>query len=358
MQESMDEVLTRFTRARIRGATLVDIPAFDRAAIALESLTGDGDGPGDGEDDSLAALLADGTQALTVIGAAGLPLADRDRSWDASGARSRMAGDGDDLDTATYRRGHFYLDGDADPETAGAYKLPFADKINGTLTAIPKGLFAVAGALGGARGGVSIPDADKDRIRSKVSAYYAAMRRKFDDDTIVPPWDDAASRTEVASCGDCQTPMERTWAQARSAVVAAAGPAPMRPPREWVADPVWSKGQVVEIKVPDPDGTYRVLRGVPMDYRDSGEVLGHVALWGQCHTGSGDGQCILTPRSALGYVPFHHGQLELEDGTFVATGNLTLGGGHADGRLSYAGALDHYDNVSTLVAQGRCGEEV
>jgi hypothetical protein len=360
MSESMDEVLTRFTRARIRGATLVDIPAFDRAAIALEPVGGqEGEGEGDGDDDSLAALLADGTQALTVIGAAGLPLADRDRAWDASAARSRMAGDGDDLDTATYRRGHFYLDPDADPETAGAYKLPFADKIDGTLTAIPKGLFAVAGALGGARGGVSIPDSEKDRIRSKVSAYYAAMRRKFDDDTIVPPWDDAAGRTEVASCGDCQTPMERTYATARAAVVAAAGPAPMRPPADWVTKPQWEPGQVVEVKVPDPSAAsgYRMLRGVPMEYRDSGEVLGHLALWGQCHTGSGDGQCILTPRSALNYVPFHHGQLELEDGTFVATGNLTLAGGHADGRLSYAGALEHYDDVSTLVAQGRAGED-
>jgi hypothetical protein len=357
--ESMDEVLTRFTRARIRGATLVDIPAFDRAAIRLEPAEGaEGDG-GSEDEDALAALLAGGV--LTVIGAAGLPLADRDRAWDASAARSRMAGDGDDLDTATFRRGHFYLDPDADAETAGAYKLPFADKIDGTLTAIPKGLFAVAGALGGARGGVSIPDAEKDRIRSKVSAYYAAMRRKFDDDSIVPPWDSDSARAEVASggagdgeCADCPG-VEHVFARARAAasLTAASAAAPMRPPRAWFDTPKWAAGQVVELEDPK---TGRRLRGVPMEYRDDGEVVGHLALWGQCHTGS-NGECILTPRSATGYVPFHHGQVELDDGTLLAVGNLTLGGGHADGRLSYAGALAHYDDVSTLAAQGRCGED-
>jgi len=343
MSQSTDEVLTRFRRARIRGATLVDIPAFDRAAISLVSAESeDGDGEGD-DDGSLAALLA------AAIGASGLPLADRDRSWDGSGAHSRQAGDGDDVDTATMRRGHFFRDDDADPDTAGAYKLPFADLIDGTLTAVPKGIFAVAAAMQGARGGVKgMSDSEADAIRSKVSAYYAAMRKKFDDDSIVPPWDDKAASD---GCDDC-TGAQRAFAAASASLVAAA--APMRPPVQWVAKPAWQPGDVVSVKDPE---TGRVLRGVPMQYRDSGEVVGHLALWGQCHTGSGDGQCILTPRSSLGYVPFHHGQLGLEDGTFVPAGNLTMGGGHADGRLSYAGALEHYDDVSTLVAQGRCGED-
>jgi hypothetical protein len=348
MSESMDEVLTRFTRARIRGATLVDIPAFDRAYIRLDPAEGDESSTDDDADDeSLAALLADGSQPLTVIGAAGLPLADRDRSWDGSGAHQRMAGDGDSVDTATMRRGHFYLDPDADSDTAGAYHLPFADLIDGTLTAVPKGLFAVAGVLQGARGGANIPEAEQDRIKSKVSAYYAAMRRKFDDDSIVPPWDDSDARADGT--------VARVFAEARRdpALVAAAAAAPMRPPAAWFTTPQWTPGQVVELEDPV---TGRKLRGVPMEYRDDGEVVGHLALWGQCHTGS-NGECILTPRSALGYVPFHHGQIELDDGTLLPVGNLTLGGGHADGRLSYAGALQHYDDVSALAAQGRCGED-
>jgi hypothetical protein len=342
MAQSMDEVLTRFTRARIRGATLVDIPAFDRAAIAL--VPAEGEGGGDGEDeDTLQALLA------AAIGAAGLPLADRDRAWSASAARKRMAGDGDDPDTARMRRGHFWLDSDADPDTVGAYHLPFADVLDGTLTAIPRGIFAVAGAMQGARGGVKgMSDSEADAIRSKVSAYYAAMRRKFDDDTIVPPWDDKAA---AEPCEDC-APGARAFAAASATLVAAA--APMRPPHAWFDVPQWQPGQVVTVTDPE---TGRKLRGVPMDYRDNGEVIGHLALWGQCHTGSGDGQCVLTPRSGLSYVPFHHGQLELEDGTLLPVGNLTMGGGHADGRLSYAGAIEHYDDVATLVAQGRCGED-
>ena len=350
MSDATDEVLTRFTRARIRGATLVDIPAFDRAYIQLVAADGeDGDDTGDEDDDSLAALLA------AAIGAAGLPLADRDRTWDGAGAHQRQQGDGDDVDTATMRRGHFWLDDDADSSTAGAYHLPFADKIDGTLTAVPAGIFAVAGALQGARGGVKgMSDSERDAIKSKVSGYYAAMRKKFDDDSIVPPWDNEEARAAAADCADCGSTVDRVWATAHNAVVAAAGPAPMRPPAGWVERPQWDPAQIVTVTDPE---TGRHLRGVPMEYRDSGEVIGHLALWGQCHTGSAPGSCILTPKSQLGYVPFHHGQLELEDGTFVATGNLTLGGGHADGRLSYAGALEHYDNVSTLVAQGRAGED-
>ncbi len=69
------------------------------------------------------------------------------------------------------------------------YKLQFADVIDGTLTAIPRGIFAVAAVLQGSRGGADIPAGDKDAIKSKVSSYYSAMRKKFDDESITPPWE-------------------------------------------------------------------------------------------------------------------------------------------------------------------------
>lgn len=137
--------------------------------------------------------MNDATQTLSAKGASGasdLPLADRARVWDSSGAEGRVrswAG-ATDAPNEKYRRAFFWYDGSA-PDNFTSYKLQFADVIDGTLTAIPRGIFAVAAVLQGSRGGVDIPAGDKDAVKSKVSSYYAKMRSKFDDESIVAPWD-------------------------------------------------------------------------------------------------------------------------------------------------------------------------
>jgi len=138
-------------------------------------------------------LLPPPIKEKTVSGDTDLPLADRDREWDGDAAVSRVrewAGgpDKEDIDWSKYKRAFFWYDSE-DSENFTSYKLPFADVINGTLTAVPRGIFAVAGVLSGARGGVDIPESDIDGIKSKVEKYYARMRDEFDDDSIVPPWE-------------------------------------------------------------------------------------------------------------------------------------------------------------------------
>src|SRR4030067_278291 len=59
--------------------------------------------------------------------------------------------------------------------TATSYKLPIADVIGGELTAVPRGIFAAAGALLGARGGVDIPAEAKRRIASHLERYYSKL---------------------------------------------------------------------------------------------------------------------------------------------------------------------------------------
>jgi len=98
------------------------------------------------------------------------------------------AGGADSMDWAKYGKAFFYVD-EANKELLGSYKLGFADVIDGELTAIPRGIFAVAAVLQGSRGGVDIPAADKDAIKSKVSAYYSKIAKKFNDDSIVAPWE-------------------------------------------------------------------------------------------------------------------------------------------------------------------------
>jgi len=127
----------------------------------------------------------------SASGASDLPIAGRDVEWDAAAADKRVqeyAGGKDSMDWAKYGKAFFYVD-EANKELLGSYKLGFADVIDGELTAIPRGIFAVAAVLQGSRGGVDIPAADKDAIKSKVSAYYSKIAKKFNDDSIVAPWE-------------------------------------------------------------------------------------------------------------------------------------------------------------------------
>jgi HK97 family phage prohead protease len=123
-------------------------------------------------------------------GATDLPIADRDRAWDSDAAIAgiRDLTDSDDEPSTRYRRGFFWFDGE-NADQFGAYKLPFAASVDGDLAAIPRGIFAVAAALSGARGGVDIPESDLPAVRSRVARYYSRMREQFDDDNIVPPWE-------------------------------------------------------------------------------------------------------------------------------------------------------------------------
>ena len=117
-----------------------------------------------------------------------LPLADMDTPWDARKAVRNVAkwassdgsGDKDKIDWNKYMRAFLWYDKE-NKENFGAYKLPIADVIDGRLRAVPKGVFAAAAAIQGARGGVKIPDADKEKIKKVLEKYYEKMDR-------TPPW--------------------------------------------------------------------------------------------------------------------------------------------------------------------------
>jgi len=109
-----------------------------------------------------------------------LPLADRGRSWDGDAAEARVrqwAGGGtsiEDMDWERYRRAFLWYDGD-NPQAVTSYKLGIADVVGGELTAVPRGIFAAAGALLGARGGVDIPEEAKRRATSHLERYYSKL---------------------------------------------------------------------------------------------------------------------------------------------------------------------------------------
>lgn len=123
---------------------------------------------------------------------ADLPLAARDRPWDADMAVTRLrrwAGVPDGPGSFDkYFRGFMWRDRE-NKENFTAYKLPFADIIDGRLMAVPRAIFAVSGVLSGARGGVDIPTEDATRIRGVVSQYFKKMRGVFKDETLKPAFE-------------------------------------------------------------------------------------------------------------------------------------------------------------------------
>jgi len=127
-------------------------------------------------------------------------LADRALAWDATAAEKRIRSwaEADDEPNAKYRRAFVWYDAEND-ETFGGYKLLIADIVGGEIKAVPRGIFAAAGVVQGARGGVDIPDSDRPGVRSHLGRYYAKMRREFDDDTIVAPWEGESSSLDLGA---------------------------------------------------------------------------------------------------------------------------------------------------------------
>ena len=112
-----------------------------------------------------------------------LPLADRERRWDGGAAekRVRMWAGAQDEPNEKYRDAHLWYDAEK-KDNFTAYKLLFADVLDGKLTAVPRGIMAAGNIMDGARGGVDIPRIDIDRVKSHLARYY----RKMGDE---PPWE-------------------------------------------------------------------------------------------------------------------------------------------------------------------------
>jgi hypothetical protein len=229
-----------------------------------------------------------------------MPIADTSRAWDGAAAKARLWSHANG-DMREYRRGFLWWDQGA-PDNKGSYKLPIADVIDGKLTIVPRAVNAVAAVLGGARGGVDIPDSDMDGVESVVKR----IQGRFQGDE-----DQGDSRTAAA--------------------------APVAPPASWFDDP--------QFQAP-----------TPITVTADGRVMGHLAAWGVCHA-SFSNKCVMAPHSAVNYKYFLNGSVLTADGALVKVGKITLGTGHADIRLGWIPAADHYDNTGTQAAVVAAGED-
>ena len=138
-----------------------------------------------------------------------LPLYDRDYAWNSSAALGRVrkwassdgSGDKDTIDWPKYSKAVFWYDPD-DDESFGGFKLPFADETDGKLWAVPRGIFAAAAAIQGARGGVDIDQESEDHVKDVIDRYYEKMRESFDDESIIVPWAKSAEGLSMKHEGD------------------------------------------------------------------------------------------------------------------------------------------------------------
>jgi HK97 family phage prohead protease len=108
-----------------------------------------------------------------VTGFQDYPIADRGIAWDASAADKRVRNftKATEEPNAKYRSTFMWYDSE-NADNFTAYKLQYVDVVDGKLQAIPRAIFAIAAVLGGARGGVNIPEADKKKVAAHVNKYY------------------------------------------------------------------------------------------------------------------------------------------------------------------------------------------
>ena len=324
------------------------------------------------------------TVTATVVGETDLPIVDRDREWDGDKARTRVLdwatnNDGD-VSAQRLSQAFLYRDPDKDPETLAAYKLGYADVINGRLRIVPRGVFAAASRLNQA----DIPEQERDRIRSRLNTLYERLRSKFGDDDLIPPWErdntnsssikvkkvipesqrKRATRSEprMIDVDDLakrlRNPRTRTVAldelpqelrdlftaitasatlDHASVVADAAANAPAEPPSDWF--------------------TPRKLDGpTPITVTANGEVYGHLAPWDVPHAGIRD-EDVYAPRSRVNYDLFHSRDVTLADGGTIRAGVLLVGCDHAPQDMDVAEARDHLEAVCTPAAVVRAYED-
>lgn len=94
----------------------------------------------------------------------------------------------------------------------------------------------------------------------------------------------------------------------------------------------------------------------PLTITSDGQVFGHLAAWGTCHTGFSDA-CVCPPRSQKDYAYARTGRVVCEGGVEVAVGQLTLGTGHAPLSAGHRAAASHYDDTGSAVADVAFGED-
>lgn len=369
------DYLMRITRGRIRGATLVTIPAYADARIVLDDATlfasdvtaaaWNGKRKGDEGSDyerllrhvrrskspvgparasrmlgipvaAVKRLLARAAAAGEVVrltrglytdsttsakadhvmtddritasltagasGAVDLPVADRETEWDGDAAASRVF-EWADGDTEKIGRAFAYRDYDKDPATKAAYKLGYADVMDGELVIVPRGVFAAQAAMEGARGGVDIPEKDRQAVKDRL----AAVRAHVDEETGEEDMDEMQASA---------------WA--------ALADLPAMP-AAWFREPT-----AEELPPGGPGVNYA-----------SGRIFGWVAQANEPHAGYAK-RIVINDLGRIDTTHFLRQRFTLDDGTVIKAGAFTMNAGHHRDGAECETAACQFDDTRTV----------
>ncbi|WP_432001619.1 phage minor head protein [Streptomyces sioyaensis] len=385
--ETAGDLLMRVTRARLRGATLVAMPAYDKARIVLDDPPADEPAPDDEEDVSAATGPSPAhLRVVNYVKAAPVPVGARevakalgirmetarghlgraaqagrlvrlarglyvgpanegaelaasssgdldlpvhenaDRTWDGDAARSRVlawATDGDEVDADKLASAFLYRDTDADPQTVGAYKLGFADVINDRLEIVAAAVYTIAAVLQGGRGGVDIPQDERDTIRGRVETLYKRLAKAYNDPSIVPPWTNDDGDNEDKTAAGMRELEASAWTAMRET-------APM--PAAWFREPT------AEELPPGSGGVHYA----------NGRIYGWVAQAGEPHAGFPGRNLTIESLGKIDLTHFLRARFKLDDGTLVKAGAFTMNAPHHRDGAECESAACQFDDTRTV----------
>jgi hypothetical protein len=362
-EQKSGDLLMRITRARIRGASLVAIPAFADARIVLNDPGLFADGHTEDEVSAAIKSTTDYDRVLrhvrrsnAPVGAARLaqflklPLSAAQRLLALAASRGEVVrltrglytdkttsarADHVMMDdmvasvtgsvdlpvaprdtewdgTAALRRmveagvaerGCAYQEDGTDGTAAAHFKLPYADVIDGTLAIIPKGVSAAIGALNGARGGVDIPADERDAVRARLE--------------------------EVSAHVSEETGEEESEGMQASAWKAMQDLPPM--PASWFREPTME-----ELPPGGPGVNYA-----------NGRIWGWVAQAGEPHAGFAK-KITIDSLGRIDTTHFLRQPFPLDDGSTVKAGAYTMNVGHHRDGAECETAACQFDDTRTV----------
>lgn len=208
-----------------------------------------------------------------------------------------------DGDTAKVSKAFAYRDDDADPATEAAWKLGYADVLGGVLTIIPKGVSAALGAMNGARGGVDIPDSERAAVLHHLESV----------------------RSHVVE----ETGGEDLAAMAASAWAAMKDLPPM--PAAWFAEPT-----AEELPPGGPGVNY-----------SNGRIFGWVAQADEPHAGFAK-KITINSLGRIDTTHFLRQRFTLDDGSTVKAGSFTMNAGHHRDGAECETSACQFDDTRTV----------
>ncbi|MFF6801125.1 phage minor head protein [Streptomyces sp. NPDC012616] len=393
-EEKSGEYLVRITRARLRGATLVSMPAYNKARIVLDPLPDEqtASAPivassGSGHErlvtyvrssptpvgprhlahklgmslETVHSHLSRALEAGTVVriarglyvGASTLPEGeltaaacgdldlpvhdDREAPWDGGKAGTRVLAwatdDQGDVDPDKLAQAFLWRDPDKDPATAGAYKLPFADVFgDGEAQRLEIVADGVTSVAAVLDGSMGGVDLPDDD-RKEIRAHVETLYGK-----LAKAFDDPALKPLWSDEATAAAALDALYDESGAEIVASAWHAmqdeqPM--PAAWFREPTAEE-------LPPGSGGVHIV---------DGRAYGWVAQAGVPHAVHGRKVTIekLAARG-LDLSHFLRARFRLDDGTDVRAGAMTMNVGHHRDGYECESAVCQFDDSRTVAA--------